>query len=109
MSDLGGLQREIMQLVWAHAPITADEVRARLRRKLKESTIRTVLKRLEEKKFVIHRVDGRTFVYMPTSPREQAAAKAVKASGSDSAADTAPVAPPSGPSEADAGEADAPH
>ena len=38
-----------------------------------------------------------------------AAAKAVTASGSDSAADTAPVAPPSGPSEADAGEADAPH
>ena len=36
-----------------------------------------------------------------------AAAKAVKASGNDSAPKTAPVTPPSGPGEADAGEADA--
>ena len=57
LPDLGDLERDVMQLVWAHAPITADDVRARLGRALKESTIRTVLSRLEAKGFVTHTTD----------------------------------------------------
>ena len=67
-----------MQLVWAHAPITAEAVRERLDRPLKESTVRTVLRRLEEKDFVTHDIEGRTFLFRPAHDRRKVAAKAVR-------------------------------
>jgi BlaI family penicillinase repressor len=76
--DLGELQREVVQVVWAHAPVTAEAVRERLSRPLKESTVRTVLRRLEEKGYVTHTIDGRTFVYDVAAPRGQVAARAVR-------------------------------
>jgi BlaI family penicillinase repressor len=78
LEDLGDLQREVVQVVWAHAPVTAEAVRERLSRPLKESTVRTVLRRLEEKGYITHTVDGRTYVYDAAEPRGQVAAKAVR-------------------------------
>ena len=78
LPDLGELEREVMQLVWAHAPATAEQVRERLTRPLKESTVRTVLRRLEEKGYVTHTVEGRTFLFNPAEKRSAVAAKAVK-------------------------------
>ena len=78
LPDLGDLEREVMQLVWADGPITAETVRERLARRLKESTVRTVLRRLEEKGYITHTVDGRTFVYDTAAPRGQVAARAVR-------------------------------
>ena len=78
MPDLGNLEREVMQLIWANGRLTAEIVRERLARRLKESTVRTVLRRLEEKGYVIHEVEGRTFVYQATHPRGRVAAKAVQ-------------------------------
>ena len=78
LPELGDLEREVMQLVWAQGPVTAEVVREGLSRKLKESTVRTVLRRLEEKGYVTHDVNGRTYVYHPTQPRGRVAAKAVQ-------------------------------
>ena len=78
LPDLGDLEREVMQLVWAHGPVTAEAVRERLSRPLKESTVRTVLRRLEDKGYTTHTVDGRTYVYRAAEPRGQVAAKAVQ-------------------------------
>ena len=75
---LGDLEREVMQLVWANSPVTAEAVREQLPRRLKELTVRTVLRRLEEKGYVTHTVDGRTYVYRAAEPRGQVAAKAVQ-------------------------------
>jgi len=72
--DLGDLERDVMQLIWAHGPMTSDTVRERLPRKLKESTVRTVLRRLEHKGFVKHAVDGRTYVFEALEPRRDVAA-----------------------------------
>jgi predicted transcriptional regulator len=78
LPDLGDVQREIMHLVWAHGPVTAETVRERLDRPLKEATVRTVLRRLEEKGYVTHTVEGRTYIYRAAEARERVAAKAVK-------------------------------
>ncbi len=78
LPDLGELEHEVMQLVWACGPLTAEEVRERLPRKLKESTVRTVLKRLEDKGYVSHSVEGRTYRYAAAEARRRVAAKAVK-------------------------------
>jgi BlaI family transcriptional regulator, penicillinase repressor len=78
LPELGELELKVMQLVWAHAPITAEMVRERLDRPLKESTVRTVLRRLEEKGFVSHSIEGRTYVFRAVDDRRNVAAKAVR-------------------------------
>ena len=78
LADLGDLQRQIVQIVWANAPVTAETVRGKLSRPLKESTVRTVLRRLEEKGYVNHALEGRTYIYQATHPRGKVAAKAVQ-------------------------------
>lgn len=81
MSDelpaLGELERDVMRLVWAHGPLTAEAVRERLDRRLKESTVRTVLRRLEEKGFVRHSSEGRTYLFRAVHDRQRVAARAV--------------------------------
>lgn len=78
LPDLGDLEREVMQLVWTKGPVTAEAVREQLARRLKESTVRTVLRRLEDKGYVAHTVEGRTYVYQATEQRGRVAAKAVQ-------------------------------
>ena len=78
LPDLGELELEVMQLVWKAGEITADQVRERLGRKAKESTVRTVLRRLESKGYVTHTVDGRTYVFCAAKARQDVAARAVK-------------------------------
>src|SRR5580698_6949595 len=59
------LEQVIMDYLWAHANSTAEMCREGVsgQRALKDSTIRTILRNLEEKGFVTHAVEGRTFVY----------------------------------------------
>ena len=45
---------------------------------MKESTARTVLRRLEEKGFLKHQVEGRTYIYSVTEKKESVAAHAVR-------------------------------
>jgi BlaI family transcriptional regulator, penicillinase repressor len=78
MDDLGELEREVMQLVWSAGEVTADEIRQQLDRNPKESTVRTVLRRLEEKGYVTHSVSGRTFIFRAVASRQDFAARAVK-------------------------------
>jgi len=77
---LGELERLLMQFIWSHGRSTADACREALRpaRSLKDSTVRTVLRRLEEKGLLKHQVEGRTFLYEATQPQRNFAARAVK-------------------------------
>ena len=81
-SELGELERAILQVVWRTGSATADQVREALLRDqdrpLKDSTIRTVLRRLEEKGYLAHSVDNRTFLYRPSEPPERVAGRAVQ-------------------------------
>ena len=58
--------------------MTAEQVREGLDRPLKDSTVRTVLRRLEEKGYLEHTVDNRTFLYRPAESRQRVAGRAVK-------------------------------
>ena len=77
-SELGELERGILSIVWSQGHITAEQVRERLGRPLKDSTIRTVLRRLEEKGYLAHSVENRTFVYRPAETRQRVAGRAVR-------------------------------
>ena len=73
------LEHLIMDFVWAHPGCTADFCREDLAtgRPLKDSTIRTVLRHLEEKGYLTHTVEGRTFVYRASDTPRNVAADAV--------------------------------
>ena len=77
---LGEVEQMVMDYVWANSPCTADSCREALAatRPMKDSTVRTVLRRLEEKGFVSHSIDGRTFVYRAAENRQNVAVRAVK-------------------------------
>jgi BlaI family transcriptional regulator, penicillinase repressor len=77
-ADLGELERGILLLVWRSGELTAEQVREGLGRPLKDSTIRTVLRRLEEKGYLAHSVEDRTFVYRPAESPQRVAGRAVK-------------------------------
>lgn len=77
-AELGELERSILLIVWRLGTITAEHVREELGRPLKDSTIRTVLRRLEEKGYVAHSVENRAFVYRPAETRQRVAGRAVK-------------------------------
>lgn len=77
-AELGELEREILGIVWRRAEATADQVRESLGRPLKDSTIRTVLRRLEEKGYLEHSLDNRTFVYRPAETPQRVAGRAVQ-------------------------------
>jgi predicted transcriptional regulator len=77
---LSDLEHLIMDVVWQKTVCTSEDVRAALaeRHPMKESTARTMLKRLEEKGYVRHRVEGRTNVYSGIDAPQSVAAKAVR-------------------------------
>lgn len=75
----GAVEQLVMDYVWRHQPVTAEAARAGLaaKRPMKDSTVRTVLRRLEEKGYLSHAVEGRTYVYRARLPRANVAARAV--------------------------------
>ncbi len=77
-AELGELERGILLIVWRMGTVTAEQVREEIGRPLKDSTIRTVLRRLEEKGYLAHSVENRTFLYRPAESRQRVAGRAVK-------------------------------
>lgn len=74
-SDLPALsesQREIMDIVWERGEVSVSDVRKVLgqRRDVARNTVRTLLERMEEKGWLKHRMDGRTYIYSATHRRE---------------------------------------
>lgn len=78
--SLTDLQQAILDVLWARTSATADEVREALEpgRVLKDSTVRTLLRRLEAQGVIAHRTEGKTFVYHATAPQRSVAARAVR-------------------------------
>jgi predicted transcriptional regulator len=77
-AELGELERDILSIVWRLGTVTADKAREELGRPLKDSTVRTVLRRLEEKGYLAHSVEDRTFIYRPAESRQRVAGRAAK-------------------------------
>jgi predicted transcriptional regulator len=77
---LGELEQLVMEFLWAHGASTGEAVRTGLGkdRALTDSTIRTVLRRLEAKHYVRHETDGRQFLYSSARQPGKVAAEAVR-------------------------------
>jgi BlaI family transcriptional regulator, penicillinase repressor len=77
---LSELEHLVMDVLWARAESTAEDVREALatRHPMKDSTSRTILKRLEEKGYVKRRMVGRTNVYRASEPPRHVAVRTVQ-------------------------------
>lgn len=70
-ASLTDREAEIMEQLWKLGAATSEQIRAKLPRQSHDSTIRTILRILEEKGFVSHERQGRSFVFQPLVPREK--------------------------------------
>jgi predicted transcriptional regulator len=79
-APLTGLESDVMQVVWDKGPCPVEAVYQVVSKKrdLKETTIRTILRRLEQKGYVKHEADGRAYVYQAAEPARGLAARAVR-------------------------------
>ena len=77
---LGSVEQRVMDYVWSEGPVTAEACRQALADEwpMKESTVRTVLRRLEEKGYVTHTTEGRTYVYAAAERPASVATRAVQ-------------------------------
>jgi predicted transcriptional regulator len=80
LKNLGEVEQAVMDYIWSHGPSSSESCREALAssRPMKDSTIRTVLRRLEEKDYLTHEIQGRTFIYQASDRRQSVAVRAVK-------------------------------
>lgn len=67
-----------MEIVYARGHATANEVLADLPDPPSRTSVRTLMRILEEKGHLVHTTDGREFVYRPTRKRSQAGRRALR-------------------------------
>jgi len=79
-SLLTDLENDVMQAVWEGEACNVEVVHLIVsrNRSLKETTIRTLLRRLEQKGYLTHESDGRAYVYRAVEPSRSLAARAVR-------------------------------
>jgi predicted transcriptional regulator len=75
---LSPLETQVMDIIWRRRQATAEEVQADLGRALNNATVRTLLRRIEQKGFLGHRLEGRAFVYYPLVAAQTAARGALR-------------------------------
>lgn len=76
--ELSRRERQIMDIVYARGAATAAQVVGALPDPPSKTAIRTLMTILERKGHLKHREEGNVYIYMPTKPRQQAAASALR-------------------------------
>src|SRR5262245_54223120 len=76
--QLSRRERQIMEAVYSRGEASANQVLADLPDPPSHTAVRTFLRILEEKGHLLHRKDGREFVYKPTRARTQVARSALR-------------------------------
>ncbi len=77
---LADLENEVMQTIWSLGPLSVEGVHQALvpARKLKESSVRTILRRLENKGYLAHECRDRAYIYRAAELPRSVAARAVR-------------------------------
>jgi predicted transcriptional regulator len=75
---LANREAEIMDVLWDHGPSTAAEVREQVNANLAYTTVLTMLRKLEAKRYVGHTEEGRAHRYRPLVARDVARRSALR-------------------------------
>lgn len=78
---ISGAEHEIMEVLWHEAPLTANEVAARVRpeKAWNIRTVKTLLGRLLAKGILAHEEEGRRYLYRPAVARADYVARESRA------------------------------
>jgi predicted transcriptional regulator len=76
--NLSRRERQIMDVIYARGEATATDVVENMPDPPTRTTVRTMLRILEEKGHLSHRKEGREFVYRPTHARPRAGQSALR-------------------------------
>jgi BlaI family penicillinase repressor len=76
-SDLSRRERQIMDVVWQRKEATATDVVGMIDNPPSRTSVRTLMRILEEKGHLAHRVEGREFVYRATKARQRVGQRAL--------------------------------
>ena len=71
-------ERQIMDIVYQRGRVSVADVLKDLPDPPTYSTVRALLRILEEKGYLIHKKDGKRYIYHPTQPRHLAGRSALK-------------------------------
>jgi predicted transcriptional regulator len=77
-NQLSRRERQIMEVIYIHGRATAAEVLKSLPDPPSYSAVRAMLRILEGKGHLVHESDGPRYVFLPTTPREQARETALR-------------------------------
>ena len=79
-TPLTDLEHDVMRVVWTSAPCSVEAVHQVVSRTrdVKETTVRTLLRRLEQKGYLRHEIDGRAYIYHAVEASRSLAARAVR-------------------------------
>ena len=76
--ELSPLETKVMKILWRRGEVTAEQVRQALPADLTDSSVRTLLRRLEQKSYVTHERDGKRFIYRAAVAKQRAAAEVAR-------------------------------
>ena len=77
---LSAAQQEVMDVIWEVGEATVSDVRQTLagqNREVARNTVLTMMQRMEEKGWLVHRQSGNTYIYRPAIPRNASRAQKV--------------------------------
>src|SRR4030095_10631173 len=79
-APLTDLENDVMKVVWTSGPCSVEAVHQVVERTrdVKETTVRTLLRRLEHKGYMRHEAEGRAYIYHAVEPSHSLAARAVR-------------------------------
>jgi len=79
LDELGSLQQAVMEVLWSKGEATVEQVRAALggEKQPAYTTVLSVLQKLEKADWVVHRAEGRAYIYSSARSREQAGSSAL--------------------------------
>lgn len=76
-TQLGERESQIMDVVYRLEEADAETIRKELPEERSNSTIRTMLRHLEEKGYLDHRKEGRAYVYYPVRSKDEVRRSAI--------------------------------
>jgi predicted transcriptional regulator len=77
-AELSRRERQIMEVVWRLGEASATSVVAQIEDPPSRTSVRTIMRILEEKGHLTHRLVGREFVYRPARPPQRTGQTALR-------------------------------
>jgi len=78
LEGLAQREQQAIDILYKYGPCTVYELQAHMGDKLNHSTVRTILRTLEKKKYVGHKIEGKKYIYHPLKDKRKAAVTTFK-------------------------------